>query len=564
MPVKKRNIPILPDCPTDLPFAGSLERSFPHGDGNFTKALAGEEVQLSLGSVHPLPRQFEVRMISSLNSPDGSESSIPFARDNQGVFICKFIPTKSGVFSFRLEFTADNGKTWIKDKLPHSLIMVNPPQSDSLFIYTLIPNVSGNITDWIKELPRIASMGFNCIHLLPITELDASESPYSAKDLFQIDRSFIDPGSAKDGLSQLEDFIEEAKKMKISLCFDIVLNHIGVTSNIARKAPGWIVRDENQPDKLKRAGFANEHGWQKWDDLVLINYDHPSEEIRSEIWSYMSDYALFWAKYADYTGGFIRFDNLHSSHPGFVDFLTKAIHKEFPDLGILAEYFTNESTLLETTVKWGLNLSLATPWDYKFVPGVRDYLKYIHRVSDTLRYFMPATTHDSGTPAQEFGSAESTYPRYLAAALMGNGATGIAQGVEYGLEKKIDFIGRKEKMEFPTEARFAGFITKVNEIMSGYKAFRTGGNFQFVDNGHHAVMAVYRRDVSKESQGFLVICNFDTSASQLIKIRLSEFLDTHSSLRYEDLLGNEPGILDMGETEIRLPAFGVKVLKLLK
>ena len=80
--------------------------------------------------------------------------------------------------------------------------------------------------------------------------------------------------------------------------------------------------------------------------MVLINYEHPSEAVRAEIWSYMTDYALFWAKYANDTGGFVRFDNLHSSDPAFVAALTTSLHAEYPEAGILAEYFTDESTLL--------------------------------------------------------------------------------------------------------------------------------------------------------------------------------------------------------------------------
>jgi len=63
---------------------------------------------------------------------------------------------------------------------------------------------------------------------------------------------------------------------------------------------------------------------------------------------------------------------------------------------------------------------------------------------------MPVTSHDSGTPAQEFGSVYSTIPRYVAAALLGTGATGVIQGVEFGNQEKINFMGRKPKMEIHT------------------------------------------------------------------------------------------------------------------
>ncbi len=563
MSIKHRRIPVLPSNSQFLPFEGVIKRSYPVGKSGLTRAFHGEFLSFSISSDRPFPSNTRANLVTTINSNGNNLlNKVAFTLSNESILECNIIPKQSGVHSFRVEFSTDNGRTWIWDNVAEAMVLVDPPQVEGLLLYTLIPSVSGSIEDWKKELKRVSGMGFNGIHLLPITPLDESESPYSAKDLFDIDPSHLVEGSDKSGLSQLEEFIEEARKLGIRLCFDIVLNHVGATSTIAKKAKSWIIPDPEQPDGLKRAGFWSEHGWEKWEDLVLINYDHPQKEMRSEIWSYMTDYALFWAKYANETGGFIRFDNLHSSNPGFVKSLSLALHKEFPDLGILAEFFTDESTLLETTALWGLNLNLATPWNYKFAPQVRDYLKYLHRVSSQVRYFMPVTSHDSGTPAQEFGSADSTIPRYVAAALMGNGATGITQGVEFGEKERIDFIGRKKKIEYPAEARFAAFISQVNTILKTYPAFRTGGNLSFIDNGHHAVIAAFRSDPGKKETGFLVACNFDTGSSHHFNIELSAFIGSEGPYSFKELLSNETGIFNSSNLDIRLEPFGAKVLML--
>jgi hypothetical protein len=106
--------------------------------------------------------------------------------------------------------------------------------------------------------------------------------------------------------------------------------------------------------------------------------------------------------------------NLHSSDPDFFTSLTAALHSEYPKVGILAEYFTDDCTLLNTGSHWGLNLILATPWNSKFAPQLCEYLKYVHSLSDHIRYFITVTSQDSGSPAQEFGTSESTVPRYVA------------------------------------------------------------------------------------------------------------------------------------------------------
>ncbi len=225
---------------------------------------------------------------------------------------------------------------------------------------------------------------------------------------------------------------------------------------------------------------------------------------------------------------------------------------------LLAEYFTDDDTLLDTVPTWGLNLVLATPWNYRFVPQLRDYLIHLHRVSERVRFFMPITSHDSGSPAQEFGSSESIVPRYVAAALLGTGATGITQGVEWGIAEKIEFIGRRPKLVRPPESRFAPFIQTVNQILTGHAAFRCGGNCHFVDNGHHAVIAACRKD--KGPAWYLVVCNFDIMGLQHFETDLANLLETTGPQNCVDLLSGTKYSFPGPRLNFLLPPSGALVL----
>ena len=565
MPIRHRTIPVLPECPRIRPIAGNICRSYPVGRQSFSRAYQGKILILTITTEDPLPGNISANIVTTLNSNDGNVwNTVPFVRDDAHTLVCRVIPKWAGLHSFRAEFSMDKGTSWLRDSVPDAWILIDPPQVDCLCLYTMIPTVSGSLADWKDDLKRIREMGFNAVHLLPITTLDTSESPYAARDLFDIDQSYLAEGSKQDGLSQLEEYIEEAKTLNIRLCFDLVLNHVGVHSTMAQRAPDWIIPDPDQHDGFKRARYWSNQGWCNWNDLILINYEHPSEEIRSEIWAYMTDYTLFWAKFANDTEGFVRFDNLHSSNPDFVQSLTSTLHSEYPKVGIIAEYFTDETTLLHTGPKWGLNLNLATPWNYKFVPQLREYLNYIHRVSRHIRYFMPITSHDSGAPAQEFGNADSTVPRYVAAALLGTGATGIIQGVEFGEKERINFIGRKNKMIYPDIPRFAQFIRQVNAILTNNPAFRRGENCQFVDNGHPAIIAAFRKETGPEEFGFLVVCNFDIQIPQSIEINLSPFLGTNGPFPCIELLSGESQIFPNSLVRLQLPLCSAKVLRFSK
>ncbi len=565
MTIHHRPIPILPCRPKINPIAGNVRRSYPVGRQSFSRACIGDIMELTIKSESSFSGKILANLITSMNSVNETEyEKYPFIPTDDRTLTCHIKPMHPGLFSFRAEFSLDSGASWFRDTVADAWVLVDPPQVDGLCIYTVIPNISGKLSDWKANLKHIREMGFNAVHLLPLTTLDTSESPYSARDLFNIDSSYLNEGSKKNGLAQLEDYIEEARSLNISLCFDLVLNHVGINSFMAQQAPDWIVPDLNRPDGLQRARYWDGQGWHYWEDLVLINYEHPSDAIRSEIWAYMIDYALFWAKYANDTRGFVRFDNLHSSNPDFVQALTIRLHKDFPNVGILAEYFADETTLLHTGPKWGLNLNLATPWDYKFVPKLREYLNYIHRVSMHIRYFMPLTSHDSGTPAQEFGGVESTVPRYVAAALLGTGATGIIQGVEYGALQKIAFIGRKPKMVFPPVPVFADFIRRVNSILAHFQAFRRGENCLFVDNGHHAVIAAFRQDIEQNCYGFLVVCNFDIFGQQQISFDLSSFLPNVGPYSYCELISDQIHEFPNSSFELLLQPCSAQVIRFLK
>jgi len=540
MPVERGRIPELPLMPRARSVARHLHRSYPVGHQQFSRALAGVELELTISTPDHFSEDVRVNLVTTINADGAYEwLEVPFVRVDESTFACRITPGRPGLYTFRAQFSLDGWLTKLRDQVPDAWVLVDPPQIDDMRLYTMLPTVSGTVQDWTADLRRIKAMGFNAIHLLPITSLDESESPYSAHDLFDIDHSYVASDVNRDRLSQLEEFIEEAKALEMRLCFDLVLNHVGVTSNIARRAPDWIVPDESSPDGFKRARFWSDKGWQIWEDIVLINYEHPSDKIRAQIWDYMTHYALFWAKYADYTHGFVRFDNLHSSDGAYQHSLTQSLRNTYPNLGIIAEYFTDDDTLLNSVPVWGLNLLLATPWNHKFVPQLREYLRYIHRISEQIRYFMPITSHDSGSPAQEFGSIESTVPRYVAAALLGTGATGITQGVEWGDPLKTNFIGRHPKREQPDEAIFEGFIRTVNQILTDHTTFRRGNNCHFVDNDHHAIIAAFRKDSKTENGGYLVICNFDTVCEHLFEADLEPFLGDMDAVTCRDLLTGE-------------------------
>lgn len=538
------------------------ERSFSFGARDFRRLFRDEPLHLSVAlRDHASPRRRVALNTDIGATTPGEWRDYDFQSDDGIHYHLAITVPKCGLYRFRVKYSIDGGDHWHWDRVPHSFVLVDPPSLRTLRLYTLIPNASGTIRDWKALLPGIAAMGFDALHLLPITRTGQSQSPYSAADLFAIDARYLDPADPRDGLAQFEDFVDACRRLNLRLCLDLVLNHVAADSDMAAVSPDWIVPDEAEADGFKRTGCWHMQEWIRWDDLVAINYDHPNPHTRRLVWDYMTQYALFWSNYAAATGGIVRFDNLHSSNPGFLSELGPALRDQFPDIVILGEYFTDQWTLEKTVPEWGINLVLANSWEYPFGPPLRHYIEYLHNVSGKLRHVAPLTTHDTGTPAQLFGTDRSVLCRYTIMALYTTGQTGIVQGVEAGIRERIPFIGPHQRLELPAEPDYRLFIGKINALLAGNPVFQRGGNLAFIDDGHEAVLGAWRRPASPAESGFLLFANLDTHRHQSLSVDLARS-GIPAPLRLVDALGGNAVRVDGPRLDLTIEPCGVRIFRM--
>jgi len=539
---------------------GLLRRSFPVVPDEFFRIYQNDDLHLEVEFQQEDTRA-KVFLYTNIDCPEDEWRELEFKQEKDNIYSLSYKVRLCGSYKFKLKYSLDDGKTWYWDRVPFSHVIVDPEASKDIRMYTMIIPVSGTISDWIELLPHIAGLGFNAIHLLPITSLDISGSPYSAYDLFSIDKAY----SGKEngyGFRDFEKFVEKVKELGIRLCFDLVFNHIGIRSRMVRMCPEWIVPDKSEKDGLKRAGCWHMNSWLKWGDLVKIYYDHPHPDIRSDIWDYMKKYTLFWSHFAQLTGGMVRLDNLHSSHEGFVASLLKELRSAYPSLVIMAEYFTDSNTIMKKSAEGQINLFLANQWEYPYAYNLRNYLNYIHNIGRKVRFHIPITTHDTGAPAQLFGKAEAAVPRYAITTLMGTGQTGIVQGVEHGYPEKIDFIGRKEKYKFKDNLYIAEGIKNINRVLTESSVFHQDGNMEFIDNGHGAVLGALRRLDKESNEGYLIFANLDVHNGYHLQVDLSSFIKNTRGIQMEDRISGDRHESQVSDIEIDIEPCGVRIYRI--
>lgn len=488
-----------------------VRRSYATGSQSLSRLIQGDtravEVVFRPGS--DLPREV---VVDFERQSDGRSTSVPL-KSVDHTFSGAFTADACGLLRAKTRFRFGN-ESWITDNTAYAYFLVDPRNAMSTRMYTLFPCCNGTIgEDWLKLLPQVADLGCNTIHLLPITAMGPSSSPYAASDLMQIDPGYTKAENPAARMQEFRDFVAACKDHGIRLCVDLVFNHLALNGSVARSHVDWLSEDATEPDGIKRSGWHDGHRWHKWEDLAFLNYRGFSESSREDLWRYMTDYGLFWSSFAAETGGMIRLDNLHSSTPEFMRHTLQIIRREYPDITVLAELFTSPEETVHLTYMYGINFLLATTWEHKFVPQLRRYLGFLHNGSPSLRYFSPVTSHDSGTPAQEFGSVLSTVPRLVMSTLMGPGPSGIVQGVENGLIEKVPWIGPPKRHDFGSDGKYSGLIRRLNSLLEGFPQLTEPGNISFIDGDHEAILAVVR----KSADGSILVCaNFDTVEDQQI------------------------------------------------
>ncbi len=458
-----------------------------------------------------------------------------------------------GVYRYRVKYR-HNGQ-WYWDAAVPGWVLIDIPDVADLRVYTFIPNASGSIRHWPDDLKRIQDLGFNAVHVLPVTHMGTSQSPYAAVDLTSVDPGLLDHADPRCGIEQFDHFVQKAAAIGIRLIIDLVFNHTALDSHIATRRRDWIVPDPNEADGMKRAGWQDEHEWHKWDDVVLLHYAHENHRTRRELWEFMTQYGLFWTERAAHTNGGIRLDNLHSSHHPFLEHFLPKLRAAHPDLFLVGEFFGDWDLMAQRVLDYDLSLLMATPWDLKQAYELRGYINYLHQRRDHFRFLTPATSHDTGSPREEFGNVCELLPRLVVSALMAPGPWGVTQGTEFGLEDRVPFIGRSPRIETPVNPEYADLIRALNRLNQDEALFHEPGTIRFIDQNHPAVLACVR---GNEQSRFVIAANLDIHQTHAFEVEIPEIVN---AIAIDSINGITTGISN-GRLSLDLPPCAYRVFRL--
>ena len=102
----------------------------------------------------------------------------------------------------------------------------------------------------------------------------------------------------------------------------------------------------------------------------------------------------------------------------------------------------------------------------------------------------------------------------------------------------------------------------MNGLLAAHTAFRRGGNCEFVDAGHEAVIAAFRRDPERPAGGFLVACNFDIHRPQRVTCDLAGVMGHSGRIEGRELLAEQVASFEGPSVSLELPPCSAAVWEL--
>ncbi len=411
------------------------------------------------------------------------------------------------------------------------------------------PTKSATFDNVIKQLPRIAGMGFDVLYFTPIHPIGKTHRKGRNNTLVA---GSDDPGvpyaiGSSDGghdaiepsLGTLEDFrrlVAAARAHDLDIALDLAIqaspDHPWVEAH-----PDWFFK---RPDgTIKYA----ENPPKKYQDIYPINFQG---ESWYELWLELKGIVLFWIEQGVNT---FRVDNPHTKPTVFWEWLIREVHKAHPETIFLSEAFTRPK-VMRVLAKAGFAQSYTYFTWRNFKRELTEYLTEL-TTTEMKEYFrgnLFANTHDilpyilqeGGRPAFQFravlaATLSSVYGIYSGYELCEN--TPVPGREEYLNSEKYEF----KVWDWDRPGNIADYITSINRIRRQHPALQEYENLRFYEASDENVIC-YGKMTPDRHDNIVVAVNLDPFQAHetTITLPLHDFgIGPDDQYRAEELLTDE-------------------------
>ena len=384
--------------------------------------------------------------------------------------------------------------------------------------YSVIPP-SGTFRDVTRALGHIMDdMRFRIVQLLPIFPVPATFArmgrygcPFAATDFLSVDPACAEFDPHATPLDQFHELTDAVHAKGGSLFIDLPANHTGWAATLQTHHPDWYRHAAD-------GAFISPGAWGvTWEDLVELDYSHP------ELRAYMADVFLFWCRQG--VDGF-RCDAGYMIPAEAWTQIVARVRAEYPDTvfmleGLGGKLEVTDRLLAESGLDWAYSEVFQTydraAFEWYLPNAIARAEKY-----GALVHF--AETHDNDRLAKK-GHVYARMRVQLAALLSHQGAWGIANGVEWFADEKIDVHGASA-LNWGAADNMVALIARLNTLLAEHPAFGPDAHLEVVTRGDGNTLAVARIGETRSRASVLVLVNLDCNAPCTIRWDRTKFPDT--------------------------------------
>ena len=397
--------------------------------------------------------------------------------------------------------------------------------------YAVIPP-SGTFRDLVRRLDAIlGGMRFRILQLLPVFptpavygRLGRYGSPFAGLDFLSVDPALAEFDRRATPLDQFGELADAVHCRGARLFLDLPANHTGWASTLQTRHPEWFRRGAD-------GAFLSPGAWGVvWEDLVELDYRHPG------LAAAMAEVFLFWARQG--VDGF-RCDAGYMIPVDIWTYIVARVRDEFPDTVFLLEGLggpveTTGRLLADANLDWAYSEIFQMPDRASLERDLPAALALGSRTGPLVHF---AETHDNVRLAGR-GPAHARLRTALAALLSQQGAFGIANGVEWFADERIDVHGAAP-LRWGARRNQVRAVARLNALLACHPAFAAGAEVQFVQQGPGNAVAALRRPAAGGAP-VLALVNLDGERGQPVQWPAGAF----DARRAWDLLAGAEFALD--------------------
>ncbi len=378
------------------------------------------------------------------------------------------------------------------------------------------PSKAGTFQSTIAVLPRIASMGFDVLHIPPIHPIGHhcrkgknNTSPAQINDPgvpYAIGNEEGGHDSIASELGTLNDFkelIQAAHQQGIELAMDLAIQ-CSPDHPWVRQHPDWF---STWPDGNFQFAENSPH---TYEDSYGLNFE---TEDWQNLWLALRDVVFQWAEWGI---RIIRADQPHGKPFAFWQWLISETQQAYPDIIFLAEAFTSPAKMQELS-KLGFDQSYTYFIWRNSKNELTDYLKELTETS--LRHYLRPNfwpnTHDINPFSLQTGLEPTFLTRYFLAATLSSNCGIFGPAFEQMIHEA--YPGREEYLNsekyeirhwnWTQENKLTLFIRMVNRIRKENSALQRTNNLTFVPITNDHLLAYLKIDPN--GNRILCVVNLD-------------------------------------------------------